>query len=219
MSQLLEPHAKEWTAADLVERFGPIPLSRIRLDPAPGTATVEDVVRLDDHEDRLCELVDGVLVEKAMGLYESVLACSLIANLGEFVRKQNLGVVAGPDGIMQLFPNQVRMPDVSFLTWDRVSEEELRAQPAPEMAPDLAVEIISRSNTEREMDVKLGEYFTAGARQVWYIYPELRTVHVFTAPEEKRVLTEGDRLDGGDLLPGFELDLRNYFAWPKKQGN
>jgi len=217
MSQVLEPQPKEWTAADLVARFGPIPLSRIRLDPAPGTATVEDVVRLDDHKDRLCELVDGVLVEKPMGFYESYLAMLLGRLLVEFVEKTDLGIVAGEAGMLQLFPNQVRIPDLSFLSWDSLSETRLGEHAAPEVAPDLAVEIISRSNTEREMDVKLGEYFTAGARQVWYIYPELRTVHVFTAPEEKRVLTEGDRLDGGDLLPGFELDLRDFFTPPKKR--
>jgi len=62
MAQMTEPDLAEWTAADLVERFGPIPLRRIRSDPAPGTATEEDVVEIHLREDRLYELVDGVLV-------------------------------------------------------------------------------------------------------------------------------------------------------------
>ena len=59
---------KIWTVADLHHRFGPIPFERIRQNPPPGCGTVDDVVRLNDHEDRLYELVDGILVEKAVDL-------------------------------------------------------------------------------------------------------------------------------------------------------
>ena len=62
------PRRKTWTVADLHRRFGPMPFERIRQDPPPGTGTVDDVVRLNDHEDRLYELVDGILVEKTVGL-------------------------------------------------------------------------------------------------------------------------------------------------------
>jgi len=72
--------ATEWTVADLQRRFGPIPFSRIRQNPAPGTATEDDVLWLNDHEDRLCELVDGILVEKTVGLEESWLAGRLRNN-------------------------------------------------------------------------------------------------------------------------------------------
>ncbi len=65
---------KTWTVADLYRRFGPIPFERIRQDPPPGCGTVDDVVRLNDHEDRLYELVDGILVEKTVGLQESLIA-------------------------------------------------------------------------------------------------------------------------------------------------
>ena len=62
------------TIADLLEQFGPIPASRIRHDPPPGTATEEDVVEIEAREDRLYELIDGVLLEKAVGYYEAYLA-------------------------------------------------------------------------------------------------------------------------------------------------
>src|SRR5689334_10015117 len=65
---------KTWTVADLHRRFGPIAFERIRQEPAPGTATVADAVRIHDHEARLYELVDGILVEKAVGFWESSLA-------------------------------------------------------------------------------------------------------------------------------------------------
>ena len=63
-----KPRQKTWTVADLYRRFGPIPFERIRQNPPPGSGTVDDVVRLNDHEDRLYELVDGILVEKTVGL-------------------------------------------------------------------------------------------------------------------------------------------------------
>jgi hypothetical protein len=59
-----KPRHKAWTVADLYRRFGPIPFERIRQNPPPGFGAVDDVLRLKDHEDRLYELVDGILVEK-----------------------------------------------------------------------------------------------------------------------------------------------------------
>ena len=70
--------AKVLTLADLVERFGPMPDGRIRMDPPPGTATEQDVIDIEARESRLCELVDGVLVEKTVGIYESYLAVRII---------------------------------------------------------------------------------------------------------------------------------------------
>ena len=67
-----KPPRKIWTVADLYRRFGPIAFERIRQDPPPGCGTVEDVDRLNNHEDRLYELVDGILVEKTVGFEESV---------------------------------------------------------------------------------------------------------------------------------------------------
>ena len=84
------------TVADLLERFGPIAHLRIRQVPPPGTATEQDVVDIHDREDRLYELVDGVLVEKAMGLSESILAVALAAFLRDFVKARRLGERAAP---------------------------------------------------------------------------------------------------------------------------
>src|SRR5205814_960188 len=71
----------------------------------------------------LCELVDGVLLEKAVGFPESVLAIYLCTVLNTFVLPRKLGLVAGSDGMMQLFPGRVRIPDVSFIRWDRLPGE------------------------------------------------------------------------------------------------
>jgi Uma2 family endonuclease len=79
-------------------------------------------------------------------------------------------------------------------------------------APDLAVEVLSESNTRQEMEEKLTDYFRSGARLVWYVDPELRQVAVFTSPSNPRIVTEDQLLDGGDVQPGFELNLRELFA-------
>ena len=86
---------KTWTVADLYRRFGPIPFERIRQNPPPGSGTVDDVVRLNDHEDRLYELVDGILVEKTVGLEESLIAMQIGRLLEYFVEPRELGFVAG----------------------------------------------------------------------------------------------------------------------------
>src|SRR3954453_11970408 len=141
-----------WTVADLESRFGPsMPLSRIRFTPEPGTATEQDLLDLLEHEDRLYELVDGVLVEKATGFPESCLAVFLIAVLKGFVSRHKLGVVTAPDGTMRLAPGLVRIPDVAFLSWDRFPNRQVPRTPIPAVAPDLAVEVLSPSNTSAEM--------------------------------------------------------------------
>lgn len=83
--------------------LGQIPASRILSDPAPGTATCQDVVRIRDTQRRLCELVDCTLVEKVMGWPESLLAGVLLQWLRNYLDKNSLGVATGPDGMIRLF--------------------------------------------------------------------------------------------------------------------
>lgn len=209
----------DMTLADLLERFGAIPAARIRYDPPPGTATEQDVIALEARENRLFELVDGVLVEKAMGFYESFLAMRLGQLLLAFVEQHTLGIVAGEAGMLRLAPGLVRIPDVSFVSWDRLPQRRVPRQPIPDLVPDLAVEVLSDSNTQREMDQKLQEYFTAGVRLVWYVDPARQEVHVYTAPDQREVLTADYTLHGGEVLPGFTLPIRHLFAEPTPAPN
>jgi len=199
------------TLADLLERLG-VPAERVRWHPLPGTATKEDVVALDDHEDRLCELVDGVLVEKPMGFKESFLACVLIEVLRKFVVPRKLGLVAGEAGMMELSPGLVLIPDVAFISKGRLPGGKVPKAAVPRVVPDLAVEVLSASNTAKEMARKRREYFEAGVILVWEVDPQARTVTVYTAPEQSTVLSEAETLRGEPVLPGFELPLRELFA-------
>ena len=206
---------KGLTAADLLDRFGPMPDGRIRTDPPPGTATEQDVIDIEARESRLCELVDGVLVEKTVGYYESYLAMEIGSILREFVKRNGLGVVAGEAGMMRLSAGLVRIPDVSFVSWTRLPGRRVPRVPIADLAPDLAVEVISPSNTAREMERKLQDFLAAGVRLVWYVYPGPQEVHVYTA-ERHDVLTIEQELSGGDVLPGFVLPLRQLFEEPEE---
>ena len=110
------------TVADLLESLGDIPPERIPMRPPPGTASEDDVLAVHASEKRLCELVDGVLVEKPTGYDESRLAAELIYALVDFLRRHNLGTAAGADGMMRLLTGLVRIPDVSFVRWEHLPE-------------------------------------------------------------------------------------------------
>jgi Uma2 family endonuclease len=198
--------------ADLLQSLGGISPERVRLDPPPGTATEQDVLDIEAKENRLFELVDGVLVEKAMGFWESVLATAIAAALRAFVIPRKLGVVAGADGMVRLFPHisLIRMPDVVYVSNARLPAGKRR--PVPQLAPDLAVEVLSEGNTIAEMRRKRREYFKAGVRLVWIVNPKTRTIDVYTKVENPVTFREGQLLDGGDVLPGFMLDVTTLFA-------
>ena len=208
------------TVADVLKVTGDVPAERVRLQPVPGTATEDDVVRVNESKiGMLCELVDGVLVEKTVGHYESYLAMQLGIVLGNFVRQQKLGVVHGADGMMRLMPGLIRIPDVSFTTWEQIQGMEVafKKVPAIPLSPDLAVEVLSPNNTKREMDRKLREYFEAGVRLVWYVYPATRSVRVYTSPDDVTELSEDAVIEGGDVLRGFQLPLPKLFVMPRHE--
>jgi Uma2 family endonuclease len=206
------------TLADLLEQLGGIAPNRVRVRPALGTATEEDVLAIHDREGRLYELLDGVLVEKAMGLRESYLASILITILWAFVGPRNLGIVTGEAGMMRLMAGLVRIPDVAFLTWHRLPNRRVPTEPLPDVAPDLAVEVLSAGNTPGEMARKRQEYFAAGVQVVWIVDPSTRIVEVFTAPDQSTVFHEAQTLEGGTVLPGFTLPLQECFGALDRRG-
>jgi Uma2 family endonuclease len=197
------------TMAEVLDQLGGLPPKRVLMTPTPGTATEQDVIAIHDRENRLCELIDGVLVEKTMGIEESAYALWLGYYLISFLRTHNLGKAYGADGAMRLFPGMIRIPDVSFISRERLSKS--NKAPIPTLAPNLAVEILSKSNTKREMRKKLHDYFSAGVQIVWYVDIKKRSVQVYTAIDRSTVLGEDDFLDGGNVLPGFRLSIREWF--------
>lgn len=203
------------TTAELTTLLGPVPAWRVHSWPPPGTATFEDSLECG-RGGATCELIEGVLLEKTMGFWESVLAARVSARMKTIVDSRNLGIVAGADGLIELPEGQTRAPDASFVDWDRLPNGFDPSIPIPLLSPTIAVEVLSASNTQREMERKLTEYFESGTKLVWYVDPRTRTVRVYDAPDSLRTLSADadDTLTAGDVLPEFELSLVELFTPP-----
>ena len=208
----------EWSIADLQAHLGGIPLDRIRMYPPPGMATLADAIYVDQHEDLACELIDGVLVEKTMGWFQSMLANMISFELMKYLEEHDLGRVLTTDATLQILPNQMRMPDVCFISWKRFPDAKLPTESMPPLVPDLAVEVLSPSNTPAEMQRKLDDYFAAGVELVWYIDPQTRSARSFTAPNKVEGIAADGVLDGKTVLPGFTLPLQPLFEKAERFG-
>lgn len=199
-------------AAEWLRALGCVPLERIIFDPPPGTATEADLLRFVERDKRLCELIDGTLVEKHVCLAEALIATNLIIVLGAYVREHQLGIVTGPDSTLKMASGRIRLPDVSFIAMSRLADGMAPRARVPAMAPDLAVEVLSEGNTPEEIRQKLSEYFQSGTRLAWVIDPPTRTVSVYRRPGAATVvLCEFDSLDGEDVVPGFKLLVSELF--------
>ena len=199
--------SREESLADLVGWLGGIPLERIRLHPAPGTATEKDVVQA-----KCCELLDGVLVEKAMGWEESTWAALLIRIIGWYLDHNPIAIIAGADGLTRLAPGRVREPDVAIYLLSRFPGGKAKPRAICDLAPDWAIEILSRSNTHKEMEIKCRHYFEAGVRRVWIVDPRARTVEDWSSPTLMNSLTAHDVADLDEILPGYQLKIGDWFA-------
>jgi Uma2 family endonuclease len=199
------------TVEELAARVGAVPLWRVRTDPAPGTATEADVERIRRNEDRICELIDGVLVEKAVSDKTAYLGMELGRLLGNFVAAARLGWILGADGFVRLFGQWLRAPDISFVRRDQRPGGEVLSTGYSDVAPALAVEVFSPGNTTAELERKRAEFFAAGTELFWIVYPERQEIVVSTGPDEHRTLGPDDILDGGTVLPGFMLKVSDLF--------
>ncbi|HKP14216.1 MAG TPA: Uma2 family endonuclease [Blastocatellia bacterium] len=176
------------------------------------SAITEEVI-LDSEKEY--EVVDGQPEEKTMGgAKHGGVGVRLIVRLGGHVEASRLGGVYGPDTLFHIGRNS-RMPDVAFVAAARIPEEG-EPEGTWELAPDLAVEIISPSDLWDKVISKVEEYFAAGVRQVWLISPTYRTLTVYHAPTRTTILTEADELQSDDIVPGFRLKIGELFQSPAR---
>jgi Uma2 family endonuclease len=172
--------------------------------------TAEDLLALGD--DAHYELIEGMLVPMSpAGRKHGRIGIRIGWRLAEFVDERELGEVYGLETgfVLARNPDTVRCPDVAFVAAERILPED--DDGFVEGAPDLAVEIISPSNTVREMLDKVVAYMDAGARQVWLVEPNRKIVTIYAADGTARLLREGDTIDGADVLPGFSLPVAEAF--------
>jgi Uma2 family endonuclease len=210
----------EDTVAELLDQLGGIPAHRVLLKPTPGTAAEEDVLKaLARPRKRICELIDGTLVEKVTRTPKAILGSYLASLLWNHVREHNLGIVLGGDGAVRLRPGNVRYHDTCFIPWDLVPADQ-DEEKIWSVTPTLAAEVLSKSNTEKEIDRKLSDLFSTGCKLAWVIDPRTKNAKVYTSAKRFKELDETGTLDGGKVLPGFKLPLSDLFSAtrrPKKK--
>jgi Uma2 family endonuclease len=173
--------------------------------------TAKDLELMPDDDSVQIELDEGELITMPpAGEEHGYLEGRLYRALANFVEERSLGRVYTGDTGFRLADHTVRSPDVAFVRQDRVAA--LRSTGFAKGAPDLAVEILSPSNTVRQLMRKVRQYFAAGCHTVWIVDLERKEIEVFEASGADRTLRAGDRLEIPDLLPGFSVGVADLFA-------
>jgi Uma2 family endonuclease len=168
----------------------------------------------DAGDDRLYEIVDGRRLEKSMGAYEVSLMSLLGMYLGHHCLTHDLGTAVvemlfnfGIEGQPQ------RRPDVAFVSFEKWPKaRKIPSENAWQVVPDLAVEVVSPTNTANEVEEKVVEYIKAGVRLVWVVHPTTSRVYVHDGSSTVKVVSRAEDLDGGGVLPGFQLPLSTLFS-------
>jgi Uma2 family endonuclease len=174
--------------------------------------TAAEFMELDTGDTR-CELVRGVLEVREPTFFDhgyTMMALGLL--IAKYLETHHIGVIVGPASFWtERGPDTVRVPDLSFVSTEHLPE---RPRTLIEKAPDLAIEVLSKSNRPGEMNQKVAEFFASGAKMVWLVDPKRRTIAVHARDAAPFILGPSEVLDGGDVLPGFRLALDELFGWP-----
>ncbi len=168
----------------------------------------EQILSQPENQDRLLELIEGEIVEKMVTQEHGMIAGNIHALLWNFIKPRKLGRLAIearyqiPDDL-----HNARLPDISFVA--DTSEPVVTKGSVPQM-PDLAIEVKSPDDTYKQMRDKADYYLQNGTKQVWLVFPEKRIVEVYTS-EQQDILTLEDTLEGGELLPGLQIAVKDIF--------
>lgn len=179
---------------------------------AQKPVTAEELLKMPDDGMRT-ELVRGEVRRMApAGNVHGRIAVNVTISLGQYVRENNLGTVYAAETGFKISsdPDTVRAPDVAFISRDRV-EEMGEVEGFWPGAPDLAVEVVSPNDLYTEVEEKVLSWLEAGSRMVVVVDPRNRTVSVRRRQAEVQILMEHDTLDGGDVVPGWELPVADVF--------
>lgn len=167
----------------------------------------EDYMLLPENQERRLELIGGDIFEVVSNNYSSIVAGILLAEIYTFSKTGKLGWVTGADG-GYVIGEERYVPDVAFVSRARQPEPSHEAyNPNP---PDLAVEVLSPSDDESKLRIKVVNYLHVGTT-VWVVNPEKKWVEVFVPQQTPVVLDVKDTLDGGQALPGFKLPVKDIF--------
>lgn len=178
---------------------------------------LEELPTYVDGNDYRCELIRGEL--KILPLNEpahGIVTTRVMMMVGQYEKENTSGLVCVATGFMvEREPDTVLGADIAFISHARLAAVEDLDKYIP-FAPDLAIEVLNSTDTVQATDDKVALYFAAGSKAVWVFNPKRRTVAVYASLTDVRILTEADTLDGGDVLPGFQLSLAKLFAIIKR---
>jgi Uma2 family endonuclease len=176
---------------------------------------MQPLALVDSDAAKFYAVVDGKIVENPpMGARESILASFLLGLISSIARSNRLGWVVN-ETLFMIDPARKlkRRPDVAFVSAERWSLKlQVPASETWDVVPDLTVEVISESNSANAVARKIDEYFKAGVRTVWVIYPITNKIYVYDSPTQVRILQLGDELNGEGIIPGFHVPLSALFA-------
>lgn len=182
------------------------------MDDVEQTMTIDQLPCADFPEKRI-EVVDGVVHRMTpASARHGLIGANVLALLLQHARANRLGEVflSETGFVLRRAPDTLRCPDVAF-----VSAERLRAHGIPRgmmtVAPDLAVEILSPSDSVAYVERKVRDYFAAGVRMAWLIDDRARTVAIRVPGAADRIAGETDMVDGGDVVPGFKCPVASFF--------
>ncbi|MCA9905713.1 MAG: Uma2 family endonuclease [Anaerolineae bacterium] len=179
--------------------------------------TLDDLLAMAD--DTRVEIIDGEIVPMtAAGVTHGLIGGNIYHPLRLYLEQHDIGVVL-PDGVTYLMHSPVSglkdayEPDVSFMRHENVPAGWNPEKPHPGV-PDLAVEIVSPGNDADALQQKRHTYLEKGTQQVWFVYPRLREVHVYS-PDAVRIYSGAEAIDVSSFFPGLEpLNLAVIFKLP-----
>jgi Uma2 family endonuclease len=160
------------------------------------------------------EVVSGELVMSPKNnWYHGRICVRLVTSLANFASEHRSGAVLDSSTGYWMHNRNCRAPDISFVPKSRLAAlgfkpKEKRFFPG---APDLAVEILSPSNTRAEIDERLRDFFSSGTQLAWIIDPESESVEICRSLTQRKLLGPGAFLEGEDVLPGFRYPIANLF--------
>ena len=178
-----------------------------RLRPVTANEFYEFITRPENIE-RNFELIAGEIVEKMASFTPSRIAARISHKISSYLDQNDIGYVTGADGSYILSPEHEFMPDVVYISKERLPQEPEREVQG---APDLAVEVKSPTDSKRGLRQKAEDYLRFGTKLVWLVFPEEKRIEVYEPDQDVLEFGIDDTLDGGDVLPDFKLAVRDIF--------
>lgn len=186
----------------------------VHIKPKVTLAEFDALVHLPENSEKILELIGGEVFEVPSNPKASYIAARIVIFLGNYLLKNDIGYVTGADG-GYLVNGDLYAPDVAYISYAR--QPELPRQGFNPNPPELAVEVISDPNNSQEQSVlrrKVANYLMAGV-VVWVVNPEERLVEAYQIGQAVQIIGEADLLEGGELLPGFQLAVKDIFPQKK----